>query len=183
MIRLLVDDEPFDVRTGELIRHERILDLRAGTLRREVDWTSPAGQPVRIISTRLVCFSQRAVMAIRYEVEAVERPTRIALQSELVANEPLPQMAEDPGADDAMRVPLRPEAWTGDGVRACLTHRTAESGMRVAAAFDHVLAGDLDVRTELSLDEDQARLTVRVDLEPGQRLTLVKQADLVLALH
>ena len=128
LIRLLVDDEPFDVRTGELTQHERTLDFRAGTLRREVEWTSPAGQPVRVTSTRLVCFRQRAVMAIRYEVEAVERPTRIALQSELLANEPLPQMAEDPGADEAMRVPLQPEARTGDGVRACLTHRTARAG-------------------------------------------------------
>ena len=34
LIRLLVDDEPFDVRYGELRRHERVLDLRAGVLRR-----------------------------------------------------------------------------------------------------------------------------------------------------
>src|SRR6202011_1872053 len=32
LIRLLVDDEPFDVRYGELRSHERILDLKAGTL-------------------------------------------------------------------------------------------------------------------------------------------------------
>ena len=82
LIRLLVDDEPFDVRTGDLVQHERTLDFRAGSLRRgEVEWTSPAGQPVRVTSTRLVCYRQRAVMAIRYEVEALERPTRIALQS------------------------------------------------------------------------------------------------------
>ena len=35
LIRLLVDDEPFDVRYGELLEHERVLDLRAGTLRRD----------------------------------------------------------------------------------------------------------------------------------------------------
>ena len=34
IIRLLVGDEPFDVRYGELISHERVLDLRAGTLTR-----------------------------------------------------------------------------------------------------------------------------------------------------
>ena len=34
IIRLLVDDEPFDVRYGELLDHERVLDLRAGTLTR-----------------------------------------------------------------------------------------------------------------------------------------------------
>ena len=32
LIRLLVDDEPFDVRYGQLLTHERILDLRAGNL-------------------------------------------------------------------------------------------------------------------------------------------------------
>ena len=34
VLRLLVDDEPFDVRYGELLEHERVLDLRAGTLTR-----------------------------------------------------------------------------------------------------------------------------------------------------
>src|SRR5947199_5362676 len=32
IMRLLVDDEPFDVRYGDLQDHERILDLRAGVL-------------------------------------------------------------------------------------------------------------------------------------------------------
>ena len=32
LIRLLVDDEPFDVRYGELRAHDRVLDFRAGTL-------------------------------------------------------------------------------------------------------------------------------------------------------
>ena len=31
IIRLLVDDEPFDVRYGSLLEHERVLDLRAGS--------------------------------------------------------------------------------------------------------------------------------------------------------
>ncbi|MGD9894326.1 MAG: family 65 glycosyl hydrolase, partial [Dehalococcoidia bacterium] len=52
LFRLLVDDEPFDVRHGTLQQHERVLDLRAGVLRREVHWTSPAGQAVRVRSTR-----------------------------------------------------------------------------------------------------------------------------------
>jgi alpha,alpha-trehalose phosphorylase len=69
IIRLLVEDEPFDVRYGELQRHERALDLRAGVLRRHVEWVSPTGRLVRVSSTRLVSFSQRAVAAILYEVE------------------------------------------------------------------------------------------------------------------
>ncbi len=44
LIRLLVDDEPFDVRYGQLLRHERVLDFQAGTLTRTVEWVSPAGR-------------------------------------------------------------------------------------------------------------------------------------------
>src|ERR1700754_4385522 len=69
VIRLLVDDEPFDVRYGRLVRHERVLDLREGVLRRAVEWVSPAGQAVRVRSTRLVSLVQRSIAAILYEVE------------------------------------------------------------------------------------------------------------------
>lgn len=48
LFRLFVDDEPFDVRYGLLQRHERVLDLRAGTVRREVEWVSPTGKGVQI---------------------------------------------------------------------------------------------------------------------------------------
>jgi hypothetical protein len=40
VIRLLVDDELFDLRYGRLRHHERTLDFRAGLLRRQVEWRS-----------------------------------------------------------------------------------------------------------------------------------------------
>src|ERR687895_328227 len=50
LIRLLVDDEPLDVRYGQLRSHERMLDLRAGTLTRRMEWVSPTGTAVRVHS-------------------------------------------------------------------------------------------------------------------------------------
>src|SRR5256885_457996 len=60
IIRLLVEDEPLDVRYGTLESHERVLDLRSGVLRRSVEWRSPTDRRVRVRSTRLVSFTQRA---------------------------------------------------------------------------------------------------------------------------
>src|SRR6266436_2739437 len=54
LIRLFVDDEPFDVRYGELRAHERLLDFRTGVLRRRAEWASPTGRSVRVSSLRLV---------------------------------------------------------------------------------------------------------------------------------
>src|ERR1700738_4402817 len=76
LIRLLVDDEPFDVRYGKVLEHERELDLRNGVLRRTVRWTSPAGRTIKVTSTRMVSFTQRAIAAISYEVEPLDAPVR-----------------------------------------------------------------------------------------------------------
>ncbi|HEX6481934.1 MAG TPA: family 65 glycosyl hydrolase, partial [Ktedonobacteraceae bacterium] len=106
LIRLLVDDEPFDVRYGVVQDHERELDLRNGVLRRSLRWTTPAGRAVRVSSVRLVSFTQRAIVAISYEVEALDAPVRVVVQSELVANEPLPPQSKDPRVGAALESAL-----------------------------------------------------------------------------
>src|SRR5688572_15535054 len=80
LIRLLVDDEPLDLRYGEVLAHERVLDLRAGTLTRTLEWRSPAGCAIRLRSTRLVSFTQRSIAAIRYEVEPIDTTVRVIVQ-------------------------------------------------------------------------------------------------------
>ena len=174
LIRLLVDDEPFDVRYGTLLRHERALDLRDGVLRRVVEWVSPTGRSVRIHSTRLVSFVQRSIAAIHYEVEALDRPVRIVVQSSLVANEPVPEQTDDPRAAAALRAPLVSEYHTHHDLEASLGHRTRVSGLRMAAALDHFVEGPNGTVTESESDPDLARITISTELAPGQSLKVVK---------
>ncbi len=174
LIRLLVDDEPFDIRYGELPRHERALDFRAGVLRRDVEWTSPAGRTVRVSSVRLVSFTQRAIAAISYEVEAVDAPTRVVVQSELVANESLPSLGADPRGGAVLASPLQSEEYEIEGTAGHLIHRTKASGLRVGVAMDHRIDGPPGMVIETSGRPDSVRLTITARLEPGQRLRVVK---------
>jgi alpha,alpha-trehalose phosphorylase len=174
VIRLLVDDEPFDVRYGKLVRHERVLDLRDGVLRREVEWVSPAGQGVRIHSERLVSFVQRSVAAILYEVEPLGDAARIGVQSELVANEPVPEETNDPRAAAALRAPLVSEHHGHHRLRASLVHRARASGLQMAAGIDHVVEGPEGTVTAAESEPDLGRLTVSTELKPGQKLRIVK---------
>src|SRR5438105_10316895 len=139
IIRLLVDDDPFDVRYGRLRRHERILDLRAGVLRRDCEWTSPAGVTVQVNSTRLVSFVYRSIAAIEYVVRAVSDPIQIVLQSELVANEQLPPMSGDPRAAAVLERPLESELFEKNGKGVVMIHRTHRSGRRTGAGMTHVV--------------------------------------------
>jgi alpha,alpha-trehalose phosphorylase len=174
LIRLLVDDQPFDVRYGQLLSHERVLDFRTGLLRREVDWVSPGGQRMRVRSSRLVSLVQRSVAAICYEVEATDTAVRVVLQSELVANETLPPSGGDPREAAVLLAPLVSEAHGCAGTGASLLHRTALSGLRVGAGMEHHLDAPGSVQVSSESFPDLGRVTVTATLEPGQRLRLVK---------
>jgi alpha,alpha-trehalose phosphorylase len=174
VIRLLVDDAPFDVRYGTLVRHERQLDLRDGVLRREVEWVSPAGQAVRVRSERLVSFVQRAIAAILYEVQPLGEGARIGVQSELVANEPLEMRDDDPRAAAALRSPLASELHACHDLRVTLVHRTKESALRMAAAMDHVIEGPEGTRSSSESEPELGRVTIGNELAPGQTLRFVK---------
>ena len=173
LIRLLVDDEPFDVRYGELHSHIQRLDLRAGVLRRRAEWTSPAGRTVRVTSVRMVSLVQRAVAAVSYDVEALDEPASVVVQSELVANEPQPAPSNDPRDAEVLPAPLVSDANSCHDLWAELLHHTQRSGLRTACAMDHVVDG-ASVKSDCESHPDLARVTFTADLQPRQRLSLVK---------
>ncbi len=174
LIRLLVDDQPFDVRYGQLVEHERVLDFRTGLLTRRVEWRSPGGQGVRVRSTRLVSLAQRAVAAICYEIDVLDTAARVVLQSELVANESSPPSGGDPREAVALQTRLQPEGHARTSTGASLLHRTAVSDLRLGAAMDHQVDGPPSTKVSSESFPDLGRVTVTATLEPGQRLRLVK---------
>ena len=174
VIRMLVDDEPFDVRYGKLLAHERQLDLRSGLLHRRVEWLSPTDARVRLRSTRLVSLVQRTTVAILYEVEPVDAPLRVVLQSELVANEPGVTTEHDPRATAVLESPLVSEEFFDRDLRVGLVHVTKRSKLRMAAGMDHIVEGPPGTATDAESASDVGRVTVASNLPVGQTLRLVK---------
>ena len=175
IIRLLVDDEPFDVRYGELLAHERELDLRAGVLRRRMEWrvarrharcecpprgSSPScSDPWPPSSTRSSRSRDRCAWSC---------------SPSLVANEPAPARSADPRAAAALESPLLPDESFEHDVRAVLSHATRNSKLGLAAGMDHVVDGPSRTDTAAESLGDHARVTVAADLAPGERLRIVK---------
>jgi len=174
IVRLLVQDEPLDMRYGRALEHHRVLDFRSGTLRRDTVWESPTGRRVRVTTERLVSFTQRAVAAIRYEVEPLDGGVQLVVQSDLLANEPIESQSKDPRVAATLNSPLVAEDAAASDYRAVLVHHTRKSGLRVAAAMDHELDTDDGLRCEIHAEDDLARLTAAVDVPAGSRLRMTK---------
>jgi alpha,alpha-trehalose phosphorylase len=174
IIRLLVEDEPFDVHRGHLEFHERTLDFRTGILTREVRWRSEAGHGVRVKSERLVSFVDRSVAAIRYEVEALEQPVRVAVQSNLQANPSDHAGVSDPRAGRALGDVLDPILDVEHDLRVVLAHKTKSSQLHFAAGMEHTIECTGDATTLTQCEPDLGRVTISVSLTPGQPLRVTK---------
>ncbi|GLZ31669.1 glycosyl hydrolase [Lentzea sp. NBRC 105346] len=173
IVRLLVEDEPLDMRYGQALEHERTLDFRTGTLRRRTVWESPTGRVVTVRSERIVSFTQRAVAAIHYEVEPAD-DLQLVVQSDLLANEPIAQQTNDPRVAAALDAPLLSDFYVAEGTRAVLAHHTRRSGLRMAAAMDHVLDTPEGLNCSISAEADLARFTAAVDVPAGTCLRMTK---------
>src|SRR6476469_5704598 len=87
IVKLFVDDEPFWLPAAHLLQYDRRLNMRSGTLDREILWETPAGKQVSITSRRLVSFANRHVAAISYRVMLLNAAASVVISSEMKANE------------------------------------------------------------------------------------------------
>ena len=101
-------------------------------------------------------------------------PARVAVQSELLANEQLPAADADPRVAAPLKDPLSGEYRDATGTAVMLVHKTKRSGLRVGAAMDHLIEFPAPKRVESRVFEDGGLVTVATVLQPGQKLRVVK---------
>jgi alpha,alpha-trehalose phosphorylase len=179
VLRLFVDDEPLYLPTARMKEYARVLDMRAGTLTRELIWSTPAGKHVAVRSCRLVSLEHRHVVAISYEVVLLDHSAPVTICSELVNCEDMPAEHEDRSADPRaghelpQRV-LNPVVAEDAGNRLLAGYQAANSGMTLAVGIDHVVETATPYQTTRALDRDYGELAITADAEPGVPIRVTK---------
>ena len=99
----------------------------------------------------------------------------VALQSDLLANEPIAvRSSDDPRAAAALAGRWSPELARRRGCQAVLVHHTRRSGLRMAAAWTTRSRCPTRTHREIQADDDLARLTLAARVPPGEPLRLIK---------
>jgi alpha,alpha-trehalose phosphorylase len=180
VLELFVDDEPLFVPTARLREYERVLDMREGTLRRDLVWSTPAGKRVTVRSARLVSLEHRHLLAMTYEV-TVDKPAPVAISSRVVNVEDLEDLEDDGvaaldprlGRHLRQRVLLERLAEGDDGdVR--LGYQAANSGMTLAVGVRHVVDSPTSFHTTTDVTGDRTEFVVTARAEPGTSLRITK---------
>ena len=179
IIKLYIDDEPFSVRYANLLNYTRTLDMKAGTLDREVLWETPAGKQVLIKSRRLVSFRHRHLAAISYQVTVLNAEAPVVISSEVVYRHELP----DTNGNDPRKAryfperPLRPEQHyvpAGKDQRVVLSHATKRSRMTIACGIDHTLETNCPYSYTNESTDDTGKVVFCIEAVPGEPITLTK---------
>ncbi len=176
IIKLYVDDEPFYLPRANLLAFDRRLNMKAGTLDREVVWETAAGKQVSIKSRRLVSFQHRHLAAISYQVTLLNGEAPVVLSSEMAANQSARQETDaDPrkARGFAGRV-LHPRVSYAKGRRVVLCHATNSSKMTLACATDHDLQTECPHTYERKCSEDSGHVVFTIDAQPGRSIQLIK---------
>jgi alpha,alpha-trehalose phosphorylase len=181
VLRLFVDDEPLFMPTARLRHYARTLDMRDGTLSRELAWSTPSGKHVLVRSRRLVSFEHRHLVAIEYEVEMRDRCAPIVICCPVA--DPRNGDALMAGRDGDPRAARRmdhrvltAEVAEAAGDRMLLGYRTANSGMTLGMAIDHVAECEGPIEATMSADSGHMELVVTAAAEPGVPIRVTKLA-------
>src|SRR5215217_6819781 len=176
IIKLYVDDEVFWLPHAHLLHFERRLDMRTGTLDREVIWETPAGKQVSIRSRRLVSLTHRHMAAMSYEVTLLNADAAVVISSEMLTNGPSPRTnGSDPrhGKIFPGKV-LHHQTSLVKQQRMVLCHATKESQLMLACAVDHRLDAEGEVAWKTHAHEDVGRAVVSLEARRGQPILLQK---------
>jgi alpha,alpha-trehalose phosphorylase len=176
IIKLFVDDEPFWLPNATLLSYDRRLNMKSGTLDREILWETPAGKQVSITSRRLISFVNRHVAAISYRVTLLDAQASVVISSEVATNEPGARSNEDdPRLARAFsgRV-LHPRTSYSKDRRIVLCHATEKSGFTLTCATDNALESSCTYSHKVAHTSDFGQVAFTVEAQPGCSIHLTK---------
>jgi alpha,alpha-trehalose phosphorylase len=175
IIKLYVDDEPFYLPTANLQSFERSLNMKSGTLDREILWETPSGKLVSIKSCRLTSFQHRHLATISYQVTMLNAAAPVLISSEVSLPQEQQKAESDPRLAKGFkgRV-LFPQANFMNDRRIVLCHATNSSQMTLACGIDHVLETESPASYEGKVSDDAGKIVFSIEAQPGVPIQLTK---------
>ncbi len=175
IIRLFVDDELFSLKDARLIKFERILDFRTGTLDRDIIWETASGKHVAIRSKRLVSYERRHLAAISYEVTLLNAEAPVIIYSEMRLDPRHSAREADPRLHrDRQGRALLPRLHRCEESRMVLGHETGTSCLAVVCAVDHKIETDSSCAIRSDCSEDAGKVVLSFNAYPEIPAKIIK---------
>ena len=176
IIKLFVDDEPFWLPDANLLSYDRRLNMKSGTLDRDILWETSAGKQVSIRSRRLISFPNRHVAVISYRVMLLNAEAFVVISSEMAVNGPSVRVdSDDPRLAKAFsgRV-LYPRTSYSKDRRIALCHATEKSNLTLTCLTETALQTSCPYSYKAVHTEDFGQVAFTIEARPDAPIELTK---------
>lgn len=136
-VGVYLGEERFSVFQGELLFHERELDMAAGEAIRRARWRGQSGREIAIEIRRMASFDTKELFVLEYAVTSVDYDgplSFVSLQNAHVTNFSDP---DDPRVAAAPHEFLQTEETFAEGDSAFIVCRTKATGLAMVSAVAH----------------------------------------------
>ncbi|AZT89555.1 glycoside hydrolase family 65 protein [Caldicellulosiruptor changbaiensis] len=138
---ITIDGEKFNLFSGKIDKYVRKLDMRNGTLVREVIWESNSGKKIYIIFERLACFKRQHLGAINIRIKPLNFSGRIKIVSKIDGNSSNLLETEDVRVGSGIeKFPFETIKAYCDELNGFLMQKTKKSRLSYGCMVDHVLS-------------------------------------------
>ena len=179
-VEITIDGERFNLASGVILAYERSLDFREGVLVRSVDWKSPAGRRVRLVSKRLVSLARSDILAQSITVTPLDAGASIEFVATIDSAVRAGEESFDPrlGSGVSARSLSVVEATVVPG-RAALVSRTHNSGLTLRIEALAAVVGGHDAESTATEDDGVLAQRFRVKAKANEAVTLEKTTAIV----
>lgn len=174
-IILHLEDEIFNMRTGQLLEYKRLINMKEGILKRSLIWQSPKGKQIKLETERIVCLQRKNLAAVKYKVTPLNFDGNIKIISEIDGNLKYSSMEKDPRIGSGLE---EGAFYTVDAFvkadTAALLQRTKKTMITVACVAGGVIKTQCSFSTDKYVKENSVGLEYHVKGQKDKEIVYTK---------
>ncbi|MDF2820453.1 MAG: family 65 glycosyl hydrolase [Clostridiales bacterium] len=171
-IRIILDDEEFNMFEGTTLESKRWLDMANGYTGRKIVWRSPNGKIVEIVIKRMTSFYQLSLFTIEYSVTALNFDGEVRFVSSHIGEVMNYSNPNDPRVAGESFKHLLPTVAKIEEGASYLTSHTSRSGLSVCTGVKNILSKECSMHT--SIEEHSSTSTFDTSIVKNETIVLTK---------
>ncbi|WP_057978747.1 glycoside hydrolase family 65 protein [Caloramator mitchellensis] len=175
VIKVIVDDEEFNMSESIIQKYRRELDFKEATLKREVVWKTKTGKEVEIKTERLVSFNEKHLAAVRLIVRPLNFDGKIKIVSLIDGDVKNLSAEDDPRVGSGISGrPLKIDEKSAAENRLKMTAMTKNSNFKLLCIVDNIINTEDGYNTNVIEDDYKIGLIYDINANRNKETVLDK---------
>jgi len=174
-IKFTLNGHSFDIATGVIVNHNRVLNYHEGTLKRHIEWESPNGDRLDINSVRFVSSKNKHLAVIQYTVKSINCEGTFTFESGFKLDRHNISKEDDPRIGvHFTNPPLKITDIDAKDDYIKLRGRTNESDLEFRCAVSHTLDCASNLEKQVKEKENQVNHIMTGFIHTNELIVLTK---------